>query len=262
MPQKQPQSNTENVVTLNPLTANLLNVSLALEAIEVALGHRSELPGMVCFTGHSGLGKSKAVGYAKQQYRGYYLEIMAHWRKKDLLQNIMHQMGIRPEKGMDLTACVEAVIAELSVCGRPLVLDEFDQLVDRKYGADEMLLLILNIAKRSGGAILLVGEENLGIKLKRHEKFHNCVYDWIQAVTSDLNDCRILARHYYPDLEIRDDLLEKTLHACFGVTRRICMNQAAFALEAASLGITSIGLAEWGTKALNTGEPPKVRNLK
>lgn len=251
-----------NTITLNPLTANLLNVSLAVEATEVALGRRDHLPGMVCFTGHSGLGKSKAASYVAQQYRGFYVEIMGHWRKKELVEMIMLQLGIRPQKGMGLTACIDAVIDELSKCGRPLILDEFDQLVDRKYGADELLLMILNIAKRSNGAILLIGEELLPQKLKKYEKFHNCVYWWYQAVTSDLGDCRILAKHYYPDLEIRDDLMEKTLRDCHGITRRICMNLDAYAVEAASLGIGSIGLSEWGSKGINTGEPPKTRSLK
>jgi len=251
-----------NTASLNPLTANLLNVSLAIEAAEVALGHHDHLPGMVCFTGFSGLGKSKAAAYVAQQYRGFYVEFMEHWTKEDMVNTIMHGMGIRAVKKTSLTAAIDLIIDELSVCGRPLIIDEFDQLCDRKYLGKELLFIILNIAKRSGGSIILIGEEMLPHKLAKHEKFHNCIYAWYQAVTSDLNDCRILASHYYPALEIRDDLMEPMLLACYGVTRRICMNLEDFAREAASLGSTSIGRAEWGKRAFNTGEPPKVRSLK
>jgi len=251
-----------NTASLNPLTANLLNVSLAIEAAEVAMGHRDHLPGMVCYTGFSGLGKSKAAGYVAQQYRGYYVEFMEHWSKADMVDMIMHVMGIRPAKKPNLTGCIELIIAELAVCSRPLIIDEFDQLCDRKYLAHELLFIILNIAKRSGGSIILIGEEMLPQKLAKIEKFHNCIYAWYQAVTSDLNDCRILARHYYPDLEIRDDLMEPMLRDCYGVTRRICMNLDDFSRECAALGITSIGLAEWGNKPFNTGAPPKIRSLK
>lgn len=262
MTQPATKVNAGAPVSLSPTTAALANVSLAVEAVEVALSRSAHLPGMVTFTGFSGLGKSLAADYAAQQFRGFYIECMDHWKKMDLIKTMMFVMGVRRDKGMTEDDCIQAIISELSVCGRPLILDEFDQLADRKHGiADRMLYLILNIAKRSGGAILLIGEEMLPHKLKKHEKFDNCIYARYQAVTADIGDCRILARHYYPELEIRDDLMEKVLRECHGISRRICMNLDAFAAEAAAMGINSIGLAEWGKRPINTGDAPKPRSL-
>ncbi|MFZ2948799.1 MAG: ATP-binding protein [Desulfuromonadaceae bacterium] len=258
----QTASDVNDVVSLNPTTANLINVSLALEAAEVAMGRRSHLPGMVTFTGFSGLGKSLAVSYVAQQYRGFYIEFMDHWSKLDLIKMIMFVMGLKKLKGMGENDCVQAIISELAVCGRPLILDEFDQLIDRKHIASSLMALILNIAKKSGGSIILVGEELLPHKIANYEKFDNCVYARYLALPSEITDSRIMARHYYPELEIRDDLLELTVRKCRGITRRICINLDTFAAEAAALGIDSIGLAEWGTKQINTGEALKPRSLK
>lgn len=260
MTQKQQRVNP---VSLNPLTANLVNVSLAVEVAEIAMGRGStDQPGMVCFTGFSGLGKSKAGAYVAQQYRGFYVEFREDWDKETFVDAIRLVMGLRSEKKLKLTAAIDTIIDELSVCGRPLIIDEFDQLVDRKYLAKELLFIILNIAKRSSGSIILIGEEMLPHKLAKVEKFHNCILDWKQAVTTDINDCRILARHYYPHLEIRDDLLTEVVKACNGIARRIGVNLLAISIEAAALGLTSIGLSEWGKKTFNTGAPPKIRSLK
>lgn len=258
----QPALDVNDVVSLTPDTANLVNVSLALEAAEVAMGHHNHLPGMVTFTGFSGLGKSLAISYVAQQYRGFYIEVMDSWSKLDLIKMLMFVMGIKKMKGWSENDCVQAIISELGSCGRPLILDEFDQLIDRKYIASSLMLLILNIAKKSGAAIILVGEELLPHKIADYEKFDNCVYARYLAVPSEITDSRILARHYYPELEIRDDLLELTVRKCKGVTRRICINLAEYAAEAAALGIDSIGLSEWGTKEINTGKAAKPRSLK
>ncbi len=261
MSQNQQHVNLD--VTLNPATANLLNVSLAIELAEVAINRRNRsLPGVVCYSGHSGLGKSTAADFVALTYRGYYVEFAKHWRKQELVERIMFVMGISKTKELkNLTACIDEITAELSVSNRPLIIDEFDQLTDRDNSAD-YLEIIRYIAKRSKGSIMLIGEEGLPQKLAKYEKFHNIILDWKQAVTADIGDCQILARHYYPGLEIHDDLLGKTVRDCHGITRRICTNLEAFATEADSLGITSIGLAEWGARGLNTGAPPKVRSLK
>ena len=249
------------VVSLNPTTANLANVSLALEAAETAINRSSHLPGIVTYTGFSGLGKSLAISYVAQHYRGFYVEFMDNWSKTDFIKMLMFVMGIKRVKGDSENDCIQAIIAELGSCGRPLIIDEFDQLIDRKYVSASLMALVLNIAKKSGGAIILVGEELLPQKIQEFEKFDNCIYDRFLAVPSELSDSRILARHYYPELEIEDDLLEEISTKCKGITRRICNNLDRQAAEAAALGITRIGLAE-GAKLITSCAASKPRTLK
>lgn len=259
MTQKKPTVNTE-VVTLNPTTANLVNVAIALEAAEVSMTRSSHLPGLVCLTGHSGLGKSNGAAYVAQQYRGHYVEIRRVWTRRDLLDMIMHVMGLARKDEMNMAGRLSAICDELGASGRPLILDEFDNIVDRKAPA-EFVELVRDIVDGSQGTVIIIGEERLPHKLQKYERFSNRVLAWFQAVPSGIADCEILGRHYYPELEIRRDLLEKVLTDCHGITRRICMNLEDIAREAAERGTVTIGLAEWGKRRLNTGEPPKMREL-
>lgn len=249
------------IVSLNPTTANLVNVGLALEATESVLKRSAHLPGAVTFTGFSGFGKTLAMEYIAQQYRGFYVEFQDNWNKQDFIKMLMFAMDIKKIKGWSENDCVQSIIDELGACGRPLIIDEFDQLIDRKHTASSLVALVLNIIKKSGGTVIIVGEELLPQKIRTYEKFDNCIYERYLAEPSKLNDCRILARHYYPDLEMLDDLLEATATRCKGVTRRICINLDRFATEARDLGITSIGLAEAG-KLITTGEASRPRSLK
>jgi len=259
--QKKPPVNPL-VFTLNPTTANLANVAIALEATEVALGRSGHLPGAVCFTGHSGLGKSIAAAYVAQQHRAHYVEIKRLWTRKDFLRMCMHVMGIPEGKDMNMADRLGVICDELGNSGRPLIIDEFDHFADRpRESRAEYIELVRDIIDGSQGTVILIGEERLPHKLVKYERFHNRILAWYQAVTAGIGDCEILARHYYPGLEIRRDLLEKVLVTCHGITRRICMNLEAISREAAERGIDSIGLAEWGKRGFNTGEPPKVREL-
>lgn len=258
----QATAQVNGIITLDPTTANLANVAIALEAAEVAMGRRGHLPGMICFTGHSGLGKTIAASYVAQLYRGHYVEIRRIWTRKDLLKMIMFRMGISQSKEMNMADRVSLICEELGKSGRPLILDEFDNVVDRsKDAAHEFVEMVRDLVDGSQGTIIIIGEERLPHKLAKYERFHNRILSWYQAVTSSLKDCEVLARFYYPELDIRQDLLEKVLISCHGINRRICMNLEAISREAAELGIASIGLAEWGKKSFNTGEPPKVRSI-
>lgn len=257
----RPASDVNQIVSLDPNTANLVNVSLALEAVESVLNRSAHLPGAVTFTGFSGFGKSLAMEYVAQQYRGYYVEFQDNWGKQDYIKMLMFVMDIKKLKGWSENDCVQAIIDELGASRRPLIIDEFDQLIDRKHVAGSLMALTLNIIKKSGGSVIIVGEELLPQKIRTYEKFDNCIYGRYLAEPSKLNDCRILARHYYPDLEMGDDLLEATVTRCKGITRRICINLDRFAAEARDLGIDSIALAEAG-KLITTGEATKPRSLK
>lgn len=249
------------IVSLSPSTANLVNVSIAMEAVESVMNRSNHLPGAVTFTGFSGFGKSMAVDYVAQHYRGFYVEFQDNWGKQDYIKMLMFIMNIKRLKGWGENDCVQAIIDELGTCGRPLIIDEFDQLIDRKHVASSLMALTLNIIKKSGGSVIIVGEELLPQKLRTYEKFDNCIYGRYLAEPSKLNDCRILARHYYPELQMDDELLEATEKRCKGITRRICINLDRFAAEARDLGLTSIGLAQAG-KLITTGEAAKARTLK
>lgn len=246
-------------IRLNVKTAALTNITLGLEAAEVATGRRDHLPGMVCLTGHSGLGKSMTAAYVAQLYRAYYVEVRRIWNRNAFLESILLQMGISFDK-LSMPKKLSLICEQLGASGRPLIIDEFDNIVDRSNPA-EYLELVRDIVDGSQGAVIIIGEERLPQKLVKYERFHNRILSWYQAVPADLGDCRILAQFYYPELQIHDDLLASIHSQTKGITRRICINLDAVAREAADRGISQISLAEWGGRSFHTGEPPKARTL-
>lgn len=230
-------------------TAPLTNVSLCVRALQRALDRPAHLPGMVCFYGPSGWGKSTAAAYATNKLGAYYIECKSSWTRRAVLMAILHEMGIQPENTIYQMA--DQVYEQLAVSCRPLIIDEMDHMVSK--GAVE---IIRDIYEGSKAAILLIGEEKLPLKLKRWERFHNRVLDWVPAQPADDEDCRHLARLYCRRAGIKKDLLDRIRQASRGCVRRVCINLELVQEEAVSLGLPEIGLVDWGSREFFTGEAP------
>ena len=251
MTQKAPDINIRSdqmLATIAPLT----NVSLCSKALLRAVDRPSHLPGFVCFYGPSGWGKSTAAAYAANTQDAYYIQCLSSWTRKAVLTAILREMGITPAK--TLYEMVEQVCRQLAQSMKPLIIDELDHLVTK--GAVE---LIRDIYEGSGAAILLIGEERLPEKLKRWERFHGRVLDWVPAQPSDFDDCRHLARLYCREVEIKEDLLVAIHKVCKGSARRIIVNLELVQVEAGNMGMASIDLAEWGQRKFFTGDAPARR---
>ncbi len=239
---------------MNLTTAPLANVSLCDMALTRAMERPRHLPGMVCFYGPSGWGKSTAATYVGLTNRAYYIQCQDSWTKKAILVNILLDMGIEPQHSMwEMTA---QVCQQLAKSGRPLIIDELDKLVEKKA-----VELIRDIYEGSRGVILLIGEEGLPGKLTRWERFHGRILDWVQAQPADIEDAKHLKRLYHPNLEIEDVLLEKIVTIGKGSIRRICVNLARVEEFAKELGLDVVTAKEWGAKEFFTGEAPARRNI-
>jgi hypothetical protein len=232
-------------------TAPLTNVSLCSKALLRAIDRPAHLPGFVCFYGPSGWGKSTAAAYAANSLGAYYIECKSSWTRKAVLMAILKDMGISPAK--TLFEMVDQVCEQLAMSLKPLIIDELDHLVTK--GAVEM---IRDIYEGSGAAILLIGEERLPEKLKRWERFHGRVLDWIPAQPADFDDCRHLAR-LYCDVRIAEDLLGAIHAASKGSARRIAVNLERVQDEARDMGMETITLKDWGKREFFTGEAPVRR---
>ncbi len=83
------------------------------------------------FYGYSGYGKSEAVRFAHIKTGGPRLEIDVTWTKKDLVANLLFELGVHKPKGT-LSELTRKAIELLSVPDHPPVfIDEADKLVDR-----------------------------------------------------------------------------------------------------------------------------------
>jgi DNA transposition AAA+ family ATPase len=231
-------------------TAPLKNVLLCSELLQQAINRPAHLPGMVCFYAPSGWGKSFSAAYAANKFWAIYVECKSTWTKIALLEAILKEMGIKPAKRA--YRMVDQISEQLALSGLPLIIDEMDHIVEKKA-----VEVIRDIYEGSNAAMLLIGEENIDIKLRKWERFHNRMLAWQPAQPSDLEDTKQLAKLYCHDVEIADDLLSKITQDSLGITRRICVNLNLVQQAALNQGKDTIKLSEWGNKPLYTGDAPR-----
>lgn len=247
-------SRSAEVVNLpsSTTTAALKNVALCTRALERAMQRPLHLPGLVAFYGPSGWGKSVSAAYAANKYRAYYVQCASTWTRKYLLLAMLSEMGVAPARTIPEIA--EQVAEQLVLSNRPLIIDEMDHLVDRNA-----VELVRDIYEASNAPILLIGEEHLESRLRRWERFHNRMLDWIPAQPVDLDDVRQLARLYSPEIMIADALLDRMQRVNRGAIRRICINIERVRQFALAEGLEAVDADAWGERDLFTGEAPKRR---
>lgn len=234
--------------------APLANLALADRAISRALERAEHLPGMVEFHGPSGWGKSIAAAYVGNRHRAYYVQAKSVWTKKAFLLAILKEMGIKAAG--TLSEMLDQVAEQLAASRRPLIIDEMDHIVDKNA-----VELVRDIYESSFGAILLIGEEGLPHKLKKFERFHGRILDWVAAAPVSLDDSRELAKLYCPHVQVADDLLDMLVDMAHGSVRRVCVNLERIQEEALSDGRDAIDKAAWGSRELYRGEAPKARRV-
>ena len=233
--------------------AALGNVVLATKCLHRATSAPVHLPRIVVFSGPSGFGKSSAATYLAIRYGAYYVECKSTWTKRTVLLQILKRMGIKPEGSMN--DFLEQVCQQLAISGRPLIIDEMDYLVEK--GAVD---LVRDIYEGSQGAIMLIGEENLPNKLRRWEKFHGRILDWVSAQPVDLDDAISLAELYCTKVPADDEAVEIICQKAKGSARRIVVNLELAQDEAVKEGHSRITAEFIASLNLYTGEAPARRS--
>lgn len=242
---------TENAT---PGIAKIGNIAQCQVALERAMHRSTNLPGLVCFYGPSGWGKSLSSNYLCNSVRGYYVQVKSIWSKKVFLQKVLNEMGIKP--GNTTGEMLDQVCDQLSVSGRPLVIDEMDHVVEKKA-----VELVRDIYEGSQAPILIIGEEQLPQKLKKWERFHGRILAFVPALPVALEDAKKLAEVYAPKISVHEDLLKKLVEDSHGSVRRVCVNLDQVREVAAEYGADTVDLS-WCQKqgvSFYTGEAPKRR---
>jgi DNA transposition AAA+ family ATPase len=237
-----------SVTKIVPLT----NVGLLSSAIDRALQRPVGLPGLVVMYGASGLGKSISAAFAANMHRAYYVECRDTWTKKAFLLAILREMGMVPSR--TLSEMVDQVAEQLSLSGRPLLVDDVQYLLDKATAN-----VLTDIYNASQGTIVLIGEERVPASLAKLERLHNRVLEWVPAQPATLDDLRSLAQATYPTLTIDDELLDDLRKKTRGCLRRAAVNLYRVNGEAQALGIEQVGMAQWGNRGWFTGEAPAAR---
>lgn len=243
-----PQQNQK----INAGVAPLFVVVAATSAMEQIVNRTDRLPGIGVLYGFPGYGKTMAASKLVNMYNAIHIEAKSFWTRKNVLETILHGMGIRAEA--TISKMFDQVCKELSDSGRPLIMDEMDHLVEK--GAVE---IIRDIHDKADAPILLIGEDRLPAKLAKWERVHSRIMVWQAAPAASLEDAQELAKYYAQGITIGTDLLQLIVDKAHGSVRRISVNLDRAKNEAISRGSSSIGLKEWGKSELYTGEAPAPR---
>lgn len=229
--------------------AGITNVGICLSALHRIMHRAEHLPGMACFYGHSGLGKSIAAAFAANHTRAYYVECKSTWSKKDFMHAIVREMGMQPAK--TTSDMLNQAAEELILSSRPLIIDEMDYLVEKK-----MVNLVRDLYEISKAAILLIGEEQMPRKLKKWERFDGRILEFAPAQPVSLADAKQLAGIYMRGIDIADDLLHQVHTASRGSARRVSVNLDNIREHCIKTGVKHIAASDWKF-GFFTGEAPR-----
>ena len=117
---------------------------------------------------------------------------------------------------------------------RPLVIVEVDYIAEKST-----IDFIRTIHDNTTIPIFLIGEQDLKRKLmSRHERFHDRVLVWKEAMPCDAADVRRLAAHHAGVLTLSADMIDALVLKTGGVARRV-YNELKALREACKLAGTS-----------------------
>ena len=234
--------------------AALPNVA-ALSRLVDRVEHRgASLPGMACFYGPSGWGKSTAAAYAANAHDCHVVQMKSAWKAGKLVRAIAAELSIKPAH--TIADIVDQVAESLARSGRTLMIDEAD------YAATGGMIEILrDIYESAQVGVILIGEETLPQTLKRWERVHGRMLDWVAAKPGTPQDLDLLTPIYAPDLTIEPDLKGRIMTAAGPSIRRICVNLAAVKERSRAVGKTRMGASDMGKVAFFDGVAPAPRRI-
>lgn len=235
--------------------APLQNVALFAELIERVVERDLDMPGLACFYGYSGLGKTKSAVYGANRYRAAYVECGQYTTAKSLLVSILAELGIARPRGNIADLITETIRLLAADIRRPVIVDEAHHIAHRRF-----VDVLRELHDKSLAPIILIGEETLPVQLAQFERVHNRMLDWVPAQPCNRTDFGLLAKSYCPDIQVSEDLTGAILDATRGNTRRIVVNLARAKEIAYREDTTGIDLAAFGgTSAIVTGRAPTPR---
>lgn len=237
-------------------TAPLRNVSLFATLVKRVINRGPDEPGLACFYGLSGYGKTKSATLGANSGTASYIEVGQYTTARSMMKDILQELGEHHPAALsgsvdDMKRRAIAIMSRDP--SRPLIIDETHFIAAKKF-----VDLPRELSDKSNAPVIFIGEEGLLRSLEQFERVHNRLFDIIEAVPSDLQDARYLARTFAPDVTIGDDLLEYLVQALRGNARRIVVNLARVREEARRTGRHEIGLTNITQQLITTAGVPRV----
>ncbi len=232
--------------------AVLRNVTALGLLIERVKNRSYGLPGMACFYGPSGYGKSMASTWCANRYDAKLVQVKSAWTSRKLCEAILIELGVKPRGS--IADMIDTISERLGVTETPLIIDEADHLA--KHG---MIEHVRDIYESCQVPVILIGEELLPQTLQRWERVHGRMLDWIAAQPATRKDVDQLAGLYCRGLTIDDALKDLLLKHAHGSIRRVVVNLDLVREFAAREGIATVTRAAWGGTVFPTGLAPEAR---
>lgn len=222
------------------LAAPLKNVASFSILLAKMVDRDSDQPGLACFYGPSGWGKSKAAVYGANKYRAAYVECGQYTSAKSLMEQILIELGIQRARGSIEQLKSQAIMAMVAEQRRPLIIDEAHFIAKKQF-----VDLLRELSDKSGAPVIMIGEEMLPQDLERFERVHNRVLEWLPAVACDMEDFYLLASRRCRDVKIGQDLAAAILKTTEGNTRRVVTNLSKIAEAARVQGAAEFTLTTY-----------------
>ncbi len=246
-----------NVNFSNSGIADIRNIAQCYEAVNRTMKRNPLLPGISAFYGPSGFGKSTAANFVATKTNAFYVQVKSTYTKKAFAQALLREMSIPAPA--TLSDMMELASSELAKSGRPLIIDEFDHLLN-----GSKVEIVRDLYEASQGTFLIIGEEQLARKLEKWERFHGRVLNWVPALPTSVEDAFLLSQIYAPELSIQPEVIEQLVSVVRGSTRRVSTNLEMLNEQALENGVQHISLKELRNILPNgfvTGESPKPRSF-
>ncbi len=232
--------------------APLANVARLQALVDRCENRAHGLPGMGCFYGKAGHGKTTAGVYATNRKNACHVEALPFGGLKKLLEMVVIELGLRPARLVP--QLFDQAAEELAKTNRPLIIDEADHIL-----TDKLIETVRHLHDKSGVPVILMGEETLPHRLQRWERVHGRMLAWVEAEAATIEDVGHLSPIYASGIEITTDLKAAVLASSRKSMRYISTNLAAIHEYAMVRDLDRVSLADWNGRAFHTGEPPAIR---
>lgn len=233
--------------------APLRNVSSFLTLAQRLEDRGAGLPGMGCFYGPSGYGKTTASLYSINHLDdACAVQCKSVWTKKKLCESICQELGLEPAK--TIADMVDQISDHIARHRTVLIIDEADYLVQKG-----MIEIVRDLYESSFTPIILIGEEQMPQKLSKWERVHGRILSSVRAEPADDEDFDLLQKIRCPGVTLSPELVAKMKIASRGSARRIVANLELAREIAATLDVDYIGDREWDGRDFFTGAAPQVR---
>ncbi|GAB4182009.1 MAG: ATP-binding protein [Thalassobaculales bacterium] len=218
-------------------------ISRIMEAADALTTRPAGLPGMGLIYGASGLGKTTACAWLRNEIDAVYLCASPLWSPSAMLAALSVELGGRPMHRA--AAMADYIGRRLADTGRAVMIDEADYVMQSARLIDTLRYLHDGTA----APIILIGMTGIDQRVRMREQLAGRMSQWVQVTPADRDDVGLLVDSL-AEVAVDRDLVDHLHLKAKGSVRRVVVGLSQIEQRARVRGLVRIGLAEWGDGAL------------